>query len=873
MKKIKTFRTLSLFILAGFLVACSNNMQNFYVATASVSSFPTGTVIDEDANGKADGMDIDGDGVIDMRYVEPIGIPAIGIDINNDGVADFYMYTTSSGSVLNTQEDGQGETVTTVISNGTLIGYDLDGDGVVNINVTGTSTFFTVGGNATGLSSSVILALTINNSSFEYLTITSDGTYTFTSQVNENYYYAVSIASSSQDCTLTNASGLMGATDVTNVNLVCGNLTVGGTITPALTGSMILSMTINNSTTEFLTVNSGATSFTFSSKLRTGSFYEVLIISSVDTCGIASNTGTMASSSVSTIPITCSQYTVGGTITPGLTASMILSLSVNGAVVENLTKASGQIAFTFAKKLFDGDVYSVQIVSTTQNCTISSNIGTINTASVGGVAVNCGAYSARVQILEPSGGLNSPSINLTLSVNGVLKETKSILALSLTGAGTYYTFNSLMLNGDIYSIQITSSSVNCSITGGAGTINTGNVTADISCAQYTLGNYVVGTYLGVPGLTGSVTVSLSVNGSFVETKTLTNDAANDLLTSPYAASATTEDLLFNEVLKGGDSYSVQIVTTSGDRCQISDNTGVIGASNITNVMIECAQYTVGNTILPIVGFSGVDNVVLSLSINGTFVESISVTNPTTSFTFIEKLYDQDAYNVQLLSSSKSCVISSNTGTISAANKTNVEVTCAQYTVGGGAITNLGSSDLTISLTINGANPSYRTITGPSPVSIPTFTELLLYENDYYDLQIISATENCQVLNGSDIVPPGGVAIQPTIDCGKWQVGITRLNPNGAGCTLNSLSVNLELLNGTLPLGTKTVSGFSGTTSLFATPLFIVNDFYQLTIANYNVTGCGGRCGFNNGMSFDPTVLTTTAQFTSGTNVNIPVYCW
>jgi len=585
-------------------LSCSHSMDQMYLLTASTSSYPTGTPIDSNSDGKVDGIDVNNDGLIDMKFVQPIGLPATGIDINNDTVADFYMYTTSAGSSFNTEEDGSGTTVSVIIQNGQLIGYDTNGNGVVDINVTGANvTYYKVGGSATGVTSSITLSLTINNSSYEYLTISANGTYQFTSNLNGGYFYQVAIASTTQLCTFpnNNTTGIIAATDITNIDITCGNLTVPVTIvwdgdtgaTPLgsrTVGDMMLSLTINNSTTEYLSVPAAtgtnavqtATPVNFSSLLNTGAFYKVLIVSSTDNCIITSNTGSMPIGTP--ITITCAKFTVTNSTAAvvGLTAgnSVTVSLSVNGSFKETKTVTNPATAFTFITKLFANDAYNVQIVTATQSCKISANSGIVTTTNITAVQVTCAQFTVGGTI-NPNptytAALTSNMI-LSLSVNGVVVE--NILKASGTAANTAFTFATKVYTSDIYDVAIASTAQNCSISNNTGTIGGSVSNITVQCGQFTVQGDVV--YTAGFGVAGAITLELQViSGNNVHTETTTLAIGAAPVTTPYGP--------FVWKLLSGDQYSIRVAseTITGSCTPSAGAAGTIASANITTAHINC----------------------------------------------------------------------------------------------------------------------------------------------------------------------------------------------------------------------------------------------------------------------------------------------
>lgn len=77
----------------------------------------------------------------------------------------------------------------------------------------------TIGGTVSGLSGTVVLQNNIGVS----LSVSSNGPFTFTPALNEGSPYAVSVLTQpdQQNCTVSNAIGTLGASNVTNVNVSC----------------------------------------------------------------------------------------------------------------------------------------------------------------------------------------------------------------------------------------------------------------------------------------------------------------------------------------------------------------------------------------------------------------------------------------------------------------------------------------------------------------------------------------------------------------------------------------------------------------------------------------------------------------------------
>jgi hypothetical protein len=96
------------------------------------------------------------------------------------------------------------------------------------------------------------------------------------------------------------------------------------------------------------------------------------------------NKGLYTVKSQATSPLT---YTIGGTVS-GLTSSGLV-LQNNGG--NNLTVASGSTSFTFSTGVVNGGSYSVTVSTqpTGRGCTVTNGGGTVASANVTNVAINC----------------------------------------------------------------------------------------------------------------------------------------------------------------------------------------------------------------------------------------------------------------------------------------------------------------------------------------------------------------------------------------------------------------------------------------------------------------------------------------------------
>ncbi|HEX4648714.1 MAG TPA: choice-of-anchor tandem repeat GloVer-containing protein, partial [Steroidobacteraceae bacterium] len=142
-----------------------------------------------------------------------------------------------------------------------------------------------------------------------------------------------------------------------------------------------------------VTISSGATSFTFPA-LASGTSYRVTIQTQPSglNCSVANGTGTISSSNVANVSVTCSAtaYTVGGTIS-GLTASGLVL--ANGAAT--VSPAANATSFTMPTAVTSGTTYDivVQTEPTGLTCSVTNASGTVGSVNVTNVAVSCAAAS------------------------------------------------------------------------------------------------------------------------------------------------------------------------------------------------------------------------------------------------------------------------------------------------------------------------------------------------------------------------------------------------------------------------------------------------------------------------------------------------
>jgi large repetitive protein len=434
-------------------------------------------------------------------------------------------------------------------------------------------------------------------------------------------------------------------------NIVQVQATLGGTIT-GLTGTGLQLATAGEPN---LAVAANATSFTFANPLSSGTAYAVTVAAQPtnpsQTCTVTSGgAGTIGTANVTSVAVTCvtSTFTVGGTLT-GLASGASVVLQNNGG--SNLTLAANG-PFTFTTRIASGSAYSVTVLTQpanpSQTCTVTAGTGTVASANVTNVAVNCvtntftvggaltGLAAGASVVLQNNGGND-----LTLTANGL------------------FTFTTRITSGSTYSVTVLTQPANpsqtCTVTFGTGTVAAANViNVAVTCVTntFTLG----GTMTGLTG-TG---LQLATAGE-------------PNLTVPANATSFT----FANPLGSGTAYAVTVAAQPSNPtqlCTVTNGSGTVGSAPVTNVSVTCvAAFTVGGTVS---GLSPSATVVLGN--NGGDALSVSSLG---SFSFPTPLVAGASYQVTVLTqpttANQVCTVApgTGTGTIVGANVASVIVDC------------------------------------------------------------------------------------------------------------------------------------------------------------------------------------------------------
>jgi len=515
-----------------------------------------------------------------------------------------------------------GQTCSVAHGGGTLSGTDI-----TDVTITCSLNVYTVGGSVTGLDGTLVLQ--INGS--DDLTITANDPFTFATAIAYGSAYNVTVKTqpAGQTCSVVRGTGTISGTDVTDVAVTCSvnTYTVGGAVT-GLDSTLVL----QNNGGDDLTITANGP-FTFAAAIAYGSAYNVTVKTQPagQTCSVARGTGTISSTDVTDVTITClDTYTIGGTVT-GLDGTLVLQN--NGG--DDLT-ISANGPFTFATAIAYGSAYNVTVKTQPagQTCSVAHATGTVSGANITDVTVTCvlNFYTVGGAVTGLDGTLvlqNNGGDDLTISANGP------------------FTFATPIAHNSSYEVTIETQPAGqiCSVARGTGTISGTDVTdVTITCLDtYTIG----GTVTGLDG-----------------TLVLQNNGGDDLTITANGP------FTFATAIAHGSGYEVTVKTQpAGQTCSVAHATGTVSGADITNVTVTCVPnfYTVGGAV------TGLDST-LVLQNNGGDDLTITANGP---FTFATAIAHGSGYEVTIETHlpNQDCTVTNGSGTIDAANVTDIAVHC------------------------------------------------------------------------------------------------------------------------------------------------------------------------------------------------------
>ena len=644
---------------------------------------------------------------------------------------------------------------------------------------------YAVGGTISGLTGTVILA----NNGTNTVTLNANGSFNFSKILASGTAYAVTVTSQpvGQTCSVSNDTGTVGSSNVTNVSVTCSanTFTVGGTIS-GHTGTV----TLTNNGANPINIPVGTTSFTFPAQ-NYGSNWDVELSVSPqgETCSVSSNgTGTNLTANVTDITVTCGSNThsIGGTVS-GLGTGLSLVLRNNGG--DDLT-VNGNGSFVFATSLVAGSPYGVTVFTqpSGQTCLLSNASGTVGSANVENVIVTCATNSYTI------GGTLS---GLGSGVSVVLQNNLGdYLTVSSNGSFTFAT----PLTSGTYSVTVKTQPVEqiCTVTNGSGIVSTNVTNITVSCVTNTYSMQVRVSGLS-SGMGSNLGVALYINDGATATSTLSVAYGN----------LNNTNLKFTPDLKfpTGTKYSVVVTAQPVDssnsavrRCVVSNGVGTYSGATVT-VQLYCSLLT-GNTVGGTVsGLSSQLDLTLSTNYNATLTATVKLVPGSSGFTFASLGTGTSAtfipagytYTVTagtpyyIVSGSgasavtaptgQTCTLQNASGTMASSDITNVTISCKYngYTVGGTISGHTGNVQLS-----NGST----SITVTSGESSFVFPEQQPGTNYTVSVTSPPTGQSCNVTNGS------GTNIAANVT----NVVVSCYSTYNIGGTVSGLTGSVTLLN-------------------------------------------------------------------------------
>ncbi|MEO8310065.1 MAG: hypothetical protein ABI520_02740 [Caldimonas sp.] len=469
--------------------------------------------------------------------------------------------------------------------------------------VTGTSDTHTVAVTVTGLRISYN-GLTLRNNGGNDLRVFGDGSFAFSTALADGADYAVTVSAQptgpDQTCTVTNASGKINGSDVSNVRIDCPYATayaVGGTVTGLIGTGLGLQYNADNVTLPSLDQINANGTFVFGASRTsavTGTVYSVSIANQptgpAQKCVVVNGSGTVASADIGGVNVVCGTHTVSLTIN-GLRQHSANGIKLQNNAGDDLTRFIDG-TFAFATPLPSGAAYNVTIAAQPrtpdQTCTVSNGSGTIGGNDVTDVVVDCPyppAYSVGGTITGMTGtGLDliyfAPNLGVQLGT------------AAITGTGfVYAASDTSAVNGTTFSIsvRVQPSNQTCFFTGpGAiagtsfvsGTVGNGDVTnLNLTCGT-------VGSVLPCAAQSGAGTTHGSIN--VAETWTEAGSPHIVPFDINVAAPVTIQECAVVRIVKGGTitvSPSGSLVANGGSGRPVTFEAKVAGQawSSIRNL--------------------------------------------------------------------------------------------------------------------------------------------------------------------------------------------------------------------------------------------------------------------------------------------------
>lgn len=322
----------------------------------------------------------------------------------------------------------------------------LSGAAVTDVQVICSVQAYQISGYIAGLSGGTVTL--VNNENNDEIMNVGNGFFNFARLIPDGSAYSVSVKnqplSPLQFCSVLNSTGTISGGSAGNIFGYCQPAyQVGGTVTGLAVLSQGLALQINGKEIKTISAN-GSYNFTYG--LPGAATYSVQVLNNPkgpsQTCVVSNGFGTMPSSAVSNVNISCTTdyFAVTGTVR-GLTGNG-LTLQNNGGNNLVLNTTGAAINFSFATQI-DGSGYGVSILnqptSPPQNCIVSASgtsaSGTVSGGNKTGLLIDCAPDAPGLPDLiaaHDSGASNSDNITnqtsaLTIQGNAEANSTVTLM--------------------------------------------------------------------------------------------------------------------------------------------------------------------------------------------------------------------------------------------------------------------------------------------------------------------------------------------------------------------------------------------------------------------------------------------------------------
>lgn len=395
---------------------------------------------------------------------------------------------------------------------------------------------YSLGGSISGLTGTVYL----QNNGVSPQPFSSNGSFTLTTGLINGTAYDVSVQSqpTDQTCSVSNGTGTINGTNVTNITVTCSTnaYTVGGTVS-GLSGTVIL---LNNGADADTITSNG--SFTFTTPVAEGSPYNVTVGTqpSGQTCIVTNGSGTMMGGNVTNVSVSC---TTNSTTLSTSLSNLALATSGNARLI-TITNTGSSTAENLSIS------YPTWPSGTTKSTTCGSTLGASGTCTI---TVTPGANA--------TSSCNTPSY--IAPTPGVITVSASNVTSSPTTDVVVLTYGCIYEEGYLFAIDDTTSTS----TSIGGTIAA--LTDNSSSIQWYNGSFMA---TGAASLTDGLNCSQDINGNTC--KIITTQGAGT-----YAAETCanyTIDSSGNSPCSTGTCYSNWYLPAI---CQMASSGGTAGCSS------------------------------------------------------------------------------------------------------------------------------------------------------------------------------------------------------------------------------------------------------------------------------------------------------